>query len=189
MAAGLMPAPSLEPTLQLGILEPEVRVEVVGEDGVFGGRKPGSTALDLAGQELHGHALESGIDQVVGVRSAVADEVAHVVQQVSGIQVVGIEQGQQEVGIEVAAVEQRINEAVCVHGGNGEVIKHALSSPSPLSLVVKVEPPNNLDRTGRRRYARRAYCLTSTRYSHRLALDQGSYASFQAGRRPCKAQR
>lgn len=184
-----MPPPGLEPTLQLGILEGEMRVEVVGEDRVLGGRKPGGTAFDLAGQEQCGHALEGGVDQVVDVRSALADEVAHVVQQVSGVQVVGIEQGQQEVSVEVAAVEQRINEAVCVHGGNGEVIKHALSSPSQWSLVVKVEPPNNLDRTGRRRYARRAYCLTSAGHSYRLVIDQGSYARFQADRRPCKAQR
>lgn len=126
-----MPPPDLKPTLQLGILEPEVRVEEVGEDGVLGGRKPVGTALDLAGQELRGHADKIGVDQVVDVRSAVADEVAHVVQQVSGVQVVGIEQGQQEVGIEVAAVEQRINEVVCVHGLNGEVITCASSFPSP----------------------------------------------------------
>lgn len=90
-----MPPPDLEPKLQLGILEPEVRVEVVGEDGVLGRREPGGTALDLAGQELCGHALEGGADQVIDARSAVADEVAHVVRQVSGVQVVGIEQGQQ----------------------------------------------------------------------------------------------
>ena len=169
-----MPLPDLKPALQLGILEGEVRVEVVGEDGVLGGREPGGTVFDLAGQELRGHALEGDVDQVVDVRSAVADEVAHVVQQVSGVQVVGFEQGQQKVGIEVAAVEQRINEAVCVHGGNGEVIKHALSSPSPWSLVVKVEPPNNLDRTGRRRYARRAYCLTPPKCAHLMVQACGA---------------
>lgn len=111
-----MPPPDLEPTLQLGILEPEVRVEVVGEDGVFGGRKPGGSALDFAGQELRGNALEGGVDQVVDVRSAVPDEVAHVVQQVSGLQVVGFEEGQQQVLIAVAAVERQINDVVCVHG-------------------------------------------------------------------------
>jgi len=166
MAARLMSPPDLEPTLQLGVLEGEVRVQVVGEDGVLGGRKPSGTAFDLAGQELLRHTLEGGVDQVVGVRSVVADEVADIFQQFSGVQVVGVDQGQQKVGVEVAAVEQRINEAVCVHGGNGEVIKHALSSPSPLSLVVKVEPLNNLDRAGRRRYARRAYCLTPSCTSH-----------------------
>lgn len=161
MATRLMPPPDLEPTLQLGILKPEVRVEVVGEDGVFGGRKPGGTTLDLAGQELACHALEGRVDQVVDVRSGVADEGAHVVQQVSGVQIVDVEQGQEKVGIEIATVEQRVNEAVCVHGGNGEGIKHALPSPSPWSLVVKVEPPNNLDRARRRRYARSAYGLTA----------------------------
>lgn len=163
-----MQPPDLVPALQLAVLEPEVRVQTVGEDGVLGGRKPGGAALDRAGQELACHALESGIDKVVDGRSAVADEVAHVVQQVSGVQVVGVEQGQQKVGIEIAAVEQRINEAVCVHGGNGEGIKHALPSLSPLSLVVKVEPLNNLDRTRRRRYARSAYRLTTTQARCRL---------------------
>lgn len=162
-----MPLPELEPALQLCVLEPEVGVQTVGEDGVLGGCKPSSTALDLAGQELRGHLFKGGVDQVVDVRSSVTDEVAQVAQQLGSVQVVGVDQGQQKVGIEVAAVEQRINEAMCVHEWNGEVIKHALSSPSPLSLVVKVEPLNNLDRTGRRRYAYRAYCLTST--SHRLS--------------------
>lgn len=175
-----MPSPDLKPALQLGILEPEVRVEVVGEDGVFGGRKPSDTAFDLASQELCGHALEGGVDQVVDIRSAVADEIAHVVQQVSGVQLVGIEQGQQEVGIEVAAVEQRINEAVCVHGGNGEVIKHASSSPSPWSQVVKVEPPNNLDHTGRRRYARSAYRLISTRHASLINYSRVRLSSCTA---------
>lgn len=115
-AVGLMPQPDLEPTLQLGVLEPEVRVKVVGEDRVIGGRKPGGTAFDLTGQELRGHGLEGSVDQVVDVQSAVADEVAPVVQQVSAVQVVVIEQGQQDVGIELAAVKQRINETVCVHG-------------------------------------------------------------------------
>jgi len=109
-----MPPSDLEPTLQIGVLEPEVRIEVVGEDGVLGGRRQGGRAFYLTGQELGGHAFQRGVDQVVDVRSAAADDVTHVVQQVSGVQVVGIEQGQQEVGIEVAAVEQRINEAVCV---------------------------------------------------------------------------
>ena len=163
MAARLMPPPGLKPALQRRVLEPEVRIEVVGEDGVFGCRESSSTAFDLAGQELLCHALKCGVNQVVDVRALVADEVGHVIQQVSGVQVVGFEQGQKEVGIEIAAVKQRVNEAVCVHGGMGEVIKHALPSPSPLSLVVKVEPPNSLDRAGRRRYARSAYRFTSTR--------------------------
>lgn len=110
----LVPPSDLEPTLQIGVLEPEVRIEVVGEDGVLGGRRQGGRAFYLTGQELGGHAFRRGVDQVVDVRSAVANDVTHVVQHVSGVQVVGIEQGQQEVGIEVAAVEQRINEAVCV---------------------------------------------------------------------------
>lgn len=107
-----MPLPFLKPTLQLGVHEPEVRVEVVGEDGVLGAREPSGTALDFAGQELLGHALEGCVDQVVDVRVVVAEEVENVVQ------LGGVEQGKEKVGIEVAAVEQRVNEAVCVLGGN-----------------------------------------------------------------------
>lgn len=65
-----MPPPDLEPTLQIGVLEPEVRIEVVCEDGVFGGRRQGGRAFDLTGPELGGHAFERGMDQVVDVRSA-----------------------------------------------------------------------------------------------------------------------
>lgn len=112
-----MPPPDLEPTLQLGLLEPEVRVEAVGEDGVSGGLKPSSTPLDLAGQEWRGYALGSRVGQVVGFGRLLLMKIARLSAGTSGSWSRG-------------SVEQRIIEMVSIHGSNGEVVTRTTSFPS-----------------------------------------------------------
>lgn len=94
-----------------------MRVQVVGEDGVLGACKPAGTVFHLLGEKHLCHALEGHIDEVVGGRALISEKITHVFQELKGVQVVGVNQGQQIVGIQGTAAQKGIDQVMMgVHG-------------------------------------------------------------------------
>jgi len=109
-------APCLVERFEVFVFEPNTRIHAVGEDGVFQGTgvQPGA-AWQLV-KKLLSHSFESGIDQVIDVRHSGA-EIADIIHEIARIEVIGIREAEQVIGIEVSAVKQCRNKSVCVHRG------------------------------------------------------------------------
>lgn len=65
-------------------------------------------------KKLLSHSFQSGIDQVIDVRHSGA-KVTDIIHEVARIEVIGIREAKQVIGIEVSAVKQCRNKNVCVH--------------------------------------------------------------------------
>lgn len=65
-------------------------------------------------KKLLGHSFESGIYQVIDVRNSGA-EVADIIHELSRVEIIGIGEAKQVIGIEVSAVKQCRKKNVCVH--------------------------------------------------------------------------
>jgi hypothetical protein len=109
-------APRLIELFEVFVIEPQSRVHAIGEDGVFQGTcvQPG-TAWQLV-KKLLSHSFESGIDQVIDVRHSGA-EVTDIIHELAWVEVIGIREVKQVIGIEVSAIKQCRNKNVCVHRG------------------------------------------------------------------------
>lgn len=67
-------------------------------------------------KKLLRHSFKSGIDQVIDGRHSGA-EIADIIHEIAWIEVIGIREAKQVVGVEVSAVKQGRNKNVCVHRG------------------------------------------------------------------------
>lgn len=60
---GLPCPPYLKPAIQFGIIEPNMRIEVVREDGVLGSSKPSGASLHNELFEVNRDAVEDAVDK------------------------------------------------------------------------------------------------------------------------------
>lgn len=105
MAAGLEPAPYLVPALKLRIVEPKMRIDVVGEDAVFGRLEATGTMFDDVAKKIRRDSVVSDENQVIDGRPHVSAVLRHVGHQVGELQAAVFDEADEIVGVQIAAVE------------------------------------------------------------------------------------
>jgi hypothetical protein len=93
--------PRLVPAIEIGVIEPESGVHAVRPDGVVGRSEAGGAAFDYAGQKCLRDAFKRCADQVVHGGCAIT-VLGDVGDQVSELEVAGVDQAEQIFGVEVA---------------------------------------------------------------------------------------
>jgi hypothetical protein len=99
-------------------------------------------------QEFIGDTGKCGVDEVIDLRGLVTEPVLCIGDEVNDVESLRLHQSDQVFRVQVAAAEKGTEKRNGVH--RGKVKKYSTGFiTDTASLAVKVEPLNNLDRTGR----------------------------------------